>query len=264
MTARIGSILYGAAFLACAVMYTLSHLFFSLAVVPLGVVLLPISRRVRIASLFFHLGIVSHVRGLWAWLRMYRIDEVSGLARALAARPAVFVANHRGRMDGLFVLAYLSDTGVVMKSSYIRNPFFAPFARHLDFVSVDANSVSELGQTMERCRAILAAGRNLLVFPEGTRAPGGRMLPFKDIAFRLAQAAGVPVVPVVVHTDVPLLGKERATLAPERPFTLRIRFLEPMRAEAGERAPEFANRAQRLMAQELKALDAGTVWETMR
>jgi 1-acyl-sn-glycerol-3-phosphate acyltransferase len=150
-----------------------------------------------------------------------------------------------------------------MKSAYIRQPFFATFARYFDFVSVDGDTVSELAQAMARCAAVLAAGRSLLVFPEGTRAPGPRVLPFRDTAFRLAQAAGVPVVPVVVHTDVPVLGKRLARIAAVRRFRLTLRFLEPVRVSKEERPGDVAGRVERLLATHLAELDKGTVWEEL-
>jgi 1-acyl-sn-glycerol-3-phosphate acyltransferase len=241
--------------------YIAMHLLFSVLWVPLAVLLLHGGARRWFLKVAFHRSLAFFVLHYWRWLRMYRIAEISGLERALAQGPAVYVSNHRGRIDGLFILSLVPNTGVVMKASYIRQPLFATFARWLDFVSVDADAVSGLGQSVERCRQVLGAGRNLLVFPEGTRSPGARLLPFRDTAFRLAQATGVPVVPVVVHTDTPVLGKRMGVWGPSRTFALTVRFMEPARAGETERPGDFCARVERDMARTLAELDRGTEWD---
>ncbi|MBD3244232.1 MAG: hypothetical protein GF331_26810 [Chitinivibrionales bacterium] len=219
--------------------------------------------RDRVAGAVFSRSLAFFVRGYFRALFLYRVREVSGLQRARNAGPVIFVANHRGRLDGFFVLSYTGSTAVVMKSSYTRLPLFSTFARFLDFVSVDRSSLQELNRTMQRCREVLGKGKSLLVFPEGTRAPGARLLPFKDFAFRLSHAADLPIVPVVVHTSVPVLGKRYNRLAPPRRFALALRFLEPVRCAPGERPADFAERVRRAMAAQLQELDSGTDWERL-
>jgi 1-acyl-sn-glycerol-3-phosphate acyltransferase len=46
-----------------------------------------------------------------------------------------------------------------------------------------------------------------MVFPEGTRSPTTKLLPFKDGAFRLAVDAGVPILPLALHGTSTALPK---------------------------------------------------------
>ena len=41
-------------------------------------------------------------------------------------------------------------------------------------------------------------GVNLCTFPEGTRSRSGRLMPFKNGAFKMAHKAGAPVVPMSI------------------------------------------------------------------
>ena len=62
---------------------------------------------------------------------------------------------------------------------------------------------------MARCRELLAQGSPVLFFPEGTRSADGKLQAFRDGAFRLAKAAGVPVIPVALsgtHETLPKHG----------------------------------------------------------
>jgi 1-acyl-sn-glycerol-3-phosphate acyltransferase len=51
---------------------------------------------------------------------------------------------------------------------------------------------------IEECLATLARGCSVMIFPEGTRSPDGRLLPFKDGAFRIAIQAGAPILPIAI------------------------------------------------------------------
>ncbi len=55
-------------------------------------------------------------------------------------------------------------------------------------------------------------GKSLMVFPDGTRTPDGRLQEFKHGAFKIAVRARVPVVPVAIRGTFELLPK--TTLAP--------------------------------------------------
>jgi 1-acyl-sn-glycerol-3-phosphate acyltransferase len=76
-------------------------------------------------------------------------------------------------------------------------------------------------------------GKSLMVFPEGTRTPDGRLQEFKQGAFKIAVRAGVPVVPVAIRGTFELLPK--TTLAP-RPGRVDVFICAPIdTSESGER-----------------------------
>jgi 1-acyl-sn-glycerol-3-phosphate acyltransferase len=53
-------------------------------------------------------------------------------------------------------------------------------------------------QALEACRDRLLKKVSVMIMPEGTRSPDGRLLPFKDGAFRLAVEMGLPILPIAV------------------------------------------------------------------
>ena len=194
-------------------------------------------------------------------LRVYSMAELPGAATA-AVRGSVVVANHRSRLDALMLLSILPESGVVIKSKYAGTPPFSTFVKHLDFISIDPDSLQSLGAAVEKCRHVLGTGKNLLVFPEGTRARTGKLLPFGPFAFKVAIETNAPVVPVLVHSDLPLMARCKGSIFPKRKFSYTVRFLLPCRSEPGERPGEFAQRVRRNMAAELALLDKRTFWDT--
>ncbi len=242
--------------------YFLSKIIFVLLGVPLYLLMTPWPRtQERMLQVVMHhfLGFFTRV-----WLplfRVYHIVEISGREKIESARPAVIVANHRGFMDSIFMLGLSPRTGALTKASHARQPMYHLLVRHFDLVSVNRNSMESVATAFERCRQILSTGKNLVVFPEGTRARSGRLQPFNRLAFDLALAANVPVLPVVIHSTEPFMGKVPGSVFPRRKNFYHIRFLDPEPPRAGEDAAQLCDRVHRRLAQELKLLDAGTSWE---
>ena len=242
--------------------YFTGHLVFSVIVIPAFFLLSPFpGLRQRFIRGIFRWYVFFLSRRYLPFLGIYRLREISGLERAQAAGPAVYVVNHRSRMDGPLMLATVPDAAVIIKAAYGRNILYSGFVKHLDFVSVEAGSLSSLAGAVQRAQAVLAAGRNMIVFPEGTRSATGRLLPFRDIAFRLARAADVPIVPVVLQSDLPFMAKRPGSIFPPRTINFTIRFLEPVRLQEKETLVSLVERVERAIAAQLRELDKGTVWE---
>ncbi len=231
----------------------------ALLVVVSGLVLLPLApfprwrRRVSSAMLRGYLGFFA-LHYLPA-CRACRVVEVAGRGGRPAGGPAIYVANHRSSIDAILLLALLPPTSLVIKARHARKLGYACMVRFFDFVPIAAGALSSLRQSMDKCRDLLAAGQNLLIFPEGMRASFTTLMPFADFAFRLAIARGVPIVPVVVHSDQPFLNRQKGSYFPKQMVQYRIRFLEPVTTSTKDDPVRLADAVSRRMAAEVADLD---------
>jgi long-chain acyl-CoA synthetase len=64
--------------------------------------------------------------------------------------------------------------------------------------------------SLERCGELADEGWSILIFPEGTRSPDGRLLPFKSGIGLLARGLHVPVIPLAVEGGAAVLPKGAA------------------------------------------------------
>jgi 1-acyl-sn-glycerol-3-phosphate acyltransferase len=245
--------------------YFVSKIVLVAVVFPVFVLMLPFPRLQQSflqTVIYAYLGFFS--RRWLPFIGVYRVAEISGLERALAARPAVFVANHRSLMDALLLIGLLPRTGALIKSRdtrRLRNLANSLLARYFNLISIDRHSVKSLSAMLEKCGRLMGEGKNLLVFPEGTRARSGRLRNFNRAAFQLALTARVPVVPVILHTPLPFMAKLPGSTFPRRQNEYRVRFLDPELPRTEDNAGSLSDRVHRRMARELEQLDAGTIWE---
>ena len=113
----------------------------------------------------------------------------------------IFMANHQSNIDIPVLVQALAPSQLrwMAKRELLRVPFFgwALWAsKHI--VLKRARSKDVAAAITSACEK-LAQGISVVVFPEGTRSTDGRLLPFKRGGFRLAEKAGVPIVPITLN-----------------------------------------------------------------
>ena len=144
------------------------------------------------------------------------------------AGPVVFVANHSSYADNLVSTAVLpGDVAVVGKRELESSGFTRFVLGRLGVIFVERFDQGEGARASDQLGEALAAGRSLLVYPEGTclRMPG--LLPFRMGAFRAAAELGVPVVPVTIRGTRNLL---RPTTWFPRRTRLQVKVDKPLTA----------------------------------
>jgi 1-acyl-sn-glycerol-3-phosphate acyltransferase len=128
-------------------------------------------------------------------MRIHGIEvEVSG---PLPRRPALLVANHLSYLDPL-ALATLVDVVPISKADVASWPLIGRAARRLGVLFVARSETRSRREVMRAAEQVLRDGAIVLNFPEGTTTDGSAVLPFRKGLFGVAQALGVPVVPVAL------------------------------------------------------------------
>lgn len=140
-----------------------------------------------------------------AWSRVWLVAagtdlEVSGREHVEAGRSYVVVANHVSNLDIMACfLAIPLPIRFLAKKELFRVPLLAGAMRAIGIVEVDRaarNAVHD--QVNTQVRALVEAGRSVIIYPEGTRTRSGELGPFKKGAFTMAVAGGLPVLPVSI------------------------------------------------------------------
>lgn len=137
------------------------------------------------------------------WTGLFRIIiSPADRARLATVRGCVVVANHLTLIDIVVLMALLPDATAVAKAAARGNFFYSRIVRGMFLVNDDPLRV------LEEAKKLLAQGVDLVVFPQGTRVPAGApRRPLRRGAAQIALHAGVPVLPVRIACDPPVLAK---------------------------------------------------------
>jgi 1-acyl-sn-glycerol-3-phosphate acyltransferase len=115
-----------------------------------------------------------------------KVRVIGTTARREAGRPVVYVSNHSSWID-VPVVGGVLDGRFVAKGDVATWPVIRTIARLGRTVFVSRTRAST-GKERDAMRAVLRAGDNLILFPEGTSSDGSRVLPFRTSFFALAEA----------------------------------------------------------------------------
>ncbi len=154
---------------------------------------------------------------LWL-LGVMRLD-VEGRERLSACSGVLIIANHPTLLDVVLLMALVPDAQCVVKHALWRNWFLGPVVRAAGYIRND--TVAE--EFIAHCRATLAQGSNLIIFPEGTRSVPGQKLRFQRGFANVALAAHVDPLPVRIDCRPITLTKGLAWYqVPERRPAFRV------------------------------------------
>jgi 1-acyl-sn-glycerol-3-phosphate acyltransferase len=147
----------------------------------------------------------------------------------LPKEPCVIIANHQSMADIIAVLGLYYPYKFVSKASLFGVPGLGWLMKMARYVSVERGRPKSMQAMMDECRAWLKAGMSVMIFPEGTYAPDGRMLPFKAGAFVLAVEEKVPIAPVVIEGTPQLIWEDGPWLSPRA--RVRVTVMPPIETD---------------------------------
>jgi len=177
--------------------------------------------------------------------------KLIGLEQLPMTSNYIFMSNHVSNLDPPLLIPLLPRRVTVMvKKELFKLPILGRAMRMADFVPIDRSNRDAAIGSVREAATIVRKGLDLVVFPEGTRSPDGRLLPFKKGSFYLAMDTGVPIVPVTILGTEELLPKGSVLARPGRVsivfhspidpkgFTDRDELVEAVRASVASALPE--------------------------
>ncbi len=190
----------------------------------------PFAFLILFLALFDRKGHLTHRIGVF-WLRGILLVsgvkiEARGLEHLRRHASYVFAANHRSQFD-IPVLAVVLPYQIrwLAKESLFRIPLFGWALKAIGYIPVNRENPRKGLRSLEAAAQKVREGFSVVIFPEGTRSPDGRLLPFKTGGFVLAIKSGRPVVPVALCGTEKIMPRGKLYV---RPGTVRVKILPPV------------------------------------
>ena len=141
--------------------------------------------------------------------------NVVGEENLTRQRPAVFIFNHRNNIDPVIVGALVKENWTGVGKKELQNdPLVGTLGKLVDTVFIDRDNHESAVASMKEAEQLARKGISVVIAPEGTRMDTKSVGPFKKGPFRLAMAAGVPIVPIVIRNAEVISARDSSTLHP--------------------------------------------------
>jgi 1-acyl-sn-glycerol-3-phosphate acyltransferase len=181
---------------------------------------------------FLPVLILPRAAGVWlgrSWSRVtfWGLRVFAGIGFEIRGTPpggpVLVAAKHMSMWDTLALYLALEDPGIVLKRNLLLIPFYGWFLWKATAIPIDRGGGAQSLRRMSRAaKAVVAAGRPVLIFPEGTRKRPGAAPDYKPGVAGLYALLDLACVPVALNSGAYWTGFIK------RPGTIVLQFLEPI------------------------------------
>lgn len=189
-----------------------------------------------VIPLLFSASMEATVRSLtrlWARGVLFNLRYIVGLNYTQSKTtlpnkgPYLIVSNHQSVWETIAFLIIFPDVAVIAKEELLSIPIFGWYLKHSPMIMIDRSAGGNaLRKMIEQSLLMSAAGRSILVFPEGSRMPPTQAVRFRRGVELLYETLDLPVLPVAVNSGLYWGPRDRY----RRPGTITVshlRLIEP-------------------------------------
>lgn len=195
---------------------------------------------------------------VWGWLYFVPIPlwRLTITDRHKFRRNEVYivVSNHQSMIDITAIKQLFRHFKWVIKSELFDVPFFGIVLRLNRYIRIRRSSPKSMKRMIDDCVEAIKGGSSIMIFPEGTRTPDGRIQKFRTGAFKVALETKRPILPLVIDGTHTILPKDGFALTGGHRAKLQV--LDPIPWEHYKEMDEnaLAEHVHSIIAAGLKAL----------
>ena len=189
---------------------------------------------------------------IWLLKVICKIDyRIEGLENVPKDRVGIVLSKHQSTWETFFLQGFFHQPAIILKRELLWVPFFGWGLATIDPIAINRQSKSSaMEQIITKGKKCLEAGRWILVFPEGTRIPAGKIGNYKPGGAKLAVQTGYPVLPVA-HNAGRFWAKRKFI---KKPGTITIVF-GPLIETTGKKAEDILIEAKKWIESTVARID---------
>ena len=206
-------------------------------------VTVPFDRRLRVLHLYS-----CAWASFYTYVFPYWFVKVRNRERLRNDTASVVVANHQSLLDILVLFRLFTHFKWVSKIENFRVPAIGWNMALNGYIKLRRGDKDSIADMMAACERTLAEGNSIMMFPEGTRSPDGRLREFKHGAFTLAQQTRRPLLPILIHGTADALPKRGFVIRGHHAITIRVLDEIPYEQFAQTSVEQLTNDVRAAMA----------------
>ena len=186
---------------------------------------------VALPTFFMPYRAIIRVAQMWGRTNLVLLRVIAGIGveirglEKIPAGPLIVAGKHQSAWETFAFLPLFDNPLFILKRELQLIPIFGWYTIKGRMVAIDRRRGSRALAAMIECARIeLARGRQIIIFPEGTRRPAGAEPRYKFGVAHVYEAMGVPCLPVALNSG--LFWPRRSIL--RRPGTVVVDILDPI------------------------------------
>lgn len=167
---------------------------------------------------------------IWLLFKLYFRISIKG-SKKITDKPQIFVSNHESFLDVL-ALSLLINNKILKKTHslaidwYFKSAFMKFVANNSNVLLLDIEN--NIKETIESVAGVLKDGKNVLIFPEGTRTKDGNITEFKKSFAIIAKELNRPITCVKINGGFKAFSRYMKF---PRPYKLEVSYLGEVNPE---------------------------------
>ena len=193
-----------------------------------------------------------HAKLFKSFLKLNNRLKIVGEKNVPKMGPFIIAPNHQSFLDGPIVASGLSYK--TLKNSYffateehVKRPVVKSLAKRNNIILMEKRN---LKNSILKLSEVLKLGKNVVIFPEGSRSYDGEMVPFKKTFAILSKELNVPVVPVCIRGAYDVLPRGSKWIKPKK---IEVEYLPPVMPENGDTYDSISDKVRDSIQKGLKA-----------
>jgi 1-acyl-sn-glycerol-3-phosphate acyltransferase len=167
----------------------------------------------------------------WATVTLWLARVICGITyevrgrEYMSSQPVIYASKHQSAWDTMIFLTLFPAPAYILKRELLRIPLWGWYLWRMKMIAIDRSAgASGLKDMVKQAKATIAAGRPIIIFPEGTRRSVGAEAVYHPGIIALYNQLKLPVIPVALNSGV-FWGKNAFT---KRPGKIIMEFLPPV------------------------------------
>lgn len=178
--------------------------------------------------------------------------KISGEENLPKKTAVIYVANHQSYFDIPVLLGLLPGSfRFIVNKDYFSMPIIGGFTRRSGHLAINREVGHEAHRTLQGAIDLIKSGKSLIVFPEGTRSPDGRLGRFKRGAFTVAFDTGAPLVPIAISGTLNIMQRRSYLVFPG---TINVKIGKPINLKEGKPSKEIYDKTSEFVRGQIQEM----------
>lgn len=168
-----------------------------------------------------------YAKSFKGFFRLYNRLAVKGVENIPANGPFIIAPNHQSFLDGPLAVTGMNsktirDCYFYATEEHVKGTVVKYLARHNNIILMERRN---LKNSILKLSEVLKQGKNIVIFPEGSRTHNGKLSAFKKTFAILSKEINVPIVPVCIKGAFEANPRGKNTY---KPHSISVEYLSPI------------------------------------